>query len=85
MRDATMKKKIYLMLAVGILLISSNTNAGGFDGATVRLYSEGKLVATYQAKSGGRLVGSCYVFESKSEIHRKSITVCGTFTVEEKK
>ena len=80
-----MKKKIYLIFMTCILLISSNTYSEGFGGATVKLFSEGKLVATYQAKSGGRLVGSCYVFESKSEINRKSITVCGTFTVEEKK
>ena len=85
MRDAAMKKKIHLLFVVGIWLIAANGYAAGFDGATVKLYSEGKLVATYEAKSGGRLVGSCYVFESKSEIHRKAITVCGTFTVEEKK
>ena len=80
-----MKHIIYLILSTCVSLISANAYSVMFDGAVVKLYSEGKLVATYEAKAGGQLIGSCYVFESKSEIHKKTITVCGTFAVEEKK
>jgi len=78
-----MKKLILYVLATYILLISTSTYPVMLDGAIVKLYSEGKLIATYEAKPGGHLVGSCYVFESKSELHEKLITVCGTFSVEE--
>jgi len=65
-------------------MLSTQVYSGVFSSAVVKLYSDGKLVATYQAKSGGKLIGSCYVFSSKSNIHKKKITVCGTFSIEEK-
>ena len=80
-----MKKILHVTLSVFALLIATHAYSALFEGATVKVYSDGKLVEKYEAKSGGQFVGSCYVFDSNSEIHKKAITVCGTFVVEEKK
>lgn len=79
------KPKWYFIILSVTLLLSSEAYSSMFGGVMVKVYSDGKLVSTYKGKSGGRLIGSCYVFEAASEIHEKTITVCGTFTVEEKK
>ena len=77
--------KIYFLLLSCVLVVSTNTYSDVFSGEIVKLYSDGKLVAKYEARSGGKLVGSCYIFKTKSKLHEKTITVCGTFSVEEKK
>ena len=77
--------KIYFLLLSCVLVVSTNAYSGVFSGAIVKLYSDGKQVAKYEAKSGGKLVGSCYVFKTASKLHEKTVTVCGTFSVEEKK
>jgi len=79
------KTKWYFILLASALILSTEAYSSMFGGVVVKVYSDGKLVTTYKGKSGGRLVGACFVFEAASEIHEKTITVCGTFTVEEKK
>lgn len=75
--------KMYFLLLSCALVLSTSAYSDVYSGAIVKLYSDGKLVAEYEAKSGGKLVGSCYVFKSKSKLREKTITVCGTFSVEE--
>lgn len=75
----------FSLFVILILFVSTTTYADVVTGAVVKLYSKGKIVNVWKAKRGGRIVGQCYVFESDSKLNEKTITVCGTFSVEEKK
>ena len=80
-----MIKLFHMTLSMFALLMTTNVYPALFEGAIVKVYSNGKLVEKYEAKPGGKFVGTCYVFDSNSELHKKTITVCGTFVVEEKR
>ncbi len=49
----------------------------------VKVYSEGKLIATYEASEKGQMDGDCYVFKIRKGARNLNVRVCGTFIVEE--
>lgn len=51
--------------------------------AIVTVYSEGKVMATYEAIDRGRMDKDCYVFHVKKGVRELEVRVCGTFTVEQ--
>lgn len=78
------KHKCHFLTLICVFIVSTNAYSRISSGTIVKLFSGGKIVGTWNAKIGGRIVGSCYVFE-ENKIHAKKITVCGTFSIEEKK
>lgn len=79
-----LKSKSLFFILTCMLITSTNAYSRISSGTIVKLFSGGKIVGTWNAKIGGRIVGSCYVFE-ENKIHAKKITVCGTFSIEGKK
>lgn len=51
--------------------------------AIVTVYSEGKVMATYEAVDRGRMDNNCYVFHVKKGVRELEVRVCGTFSVEQ--
>ena len=51
--------------------------------AIVTVYSEGKVMATYEAVDRGRMDNDCYVFHVKKGVRELEVRVCDTFTVEQ--
>jgi hypothetical protein len=51
--------------------------------AIITVYSEGKVMATYEAVDRGRMDNDCYVFHIKKGVRELEVRVCGTFTVEQ--
>lgn len=51
--------------------------------AIVTVYSQGKIMATYEAIDRGRMDNDCYVFHIKKGVRDLEVRVCGTFTVEQ--
>ncbi|VAW95392.1 hypothetical protein MNBD_GAMMA20-1516 [hydrothermal vent metagenome] len=50
--------------------------------ALVTLYSEGKVVVTYEAVDAGHADGNCYIFHVRKGVRDVEVRVCGTYTVE---
>lgn len=72
------------MLLLILMATSLPTQANFNPVAVVKLYSEGKLVATYNAVDEGRMDQGCYVFHINASLNKKlEVRVCGTFTVEQ--
>ena len=53
--------------------------------AIVTVYSDGKVVAIYEAVDQGRMENNCYVFHIRKNVQDVEVRVCGTFTVEQVK
>jgi hypothetical protein len=78
-----------------ILMIASVMSIGTmwFDAAhsdvrtqeIVTVYSDGKVVAVYEAVDRGRMENNCYVFHIRKGVQDVEVRVCGTFTVEQVK
>lgn len=51
--------------------------------AIVTVYSNGKVMATYEAVDRGRMEDECYVFHVRRGVRDVEVRVCGTFTVEQ--
>lgn len=51
--------------------------------AIITVYSDGKVMATYEAVDQGRMDNDCYVFHVKKGVREPEVRVCGTFTVEQ--
>jgi hypothetical protein len=51
----------------------------------VTVYSDGKVVATYEAIDRGHMENNCYVFHIRKGVQDVEVRVCGTFTVEQVK
>lgn len=51
--------------------------------AIVTVYSDGKVMATYEAVDRGRMDNECYVFHIRKGVRDVEVRVCGTFSVEQ--
>ena len=51
--------------------------------AIVTVYSDGKVMATYEAVDRGHIDNKCYVFHIRKGVRDVEVRVCGTFTVEQ--
>ena len=51
--------------------------------ALVTVYSEGKVMATYNAINRGHMDDRCYVFKVRKGVRDLEVRVCGTFSVED--
>jgi len=51
--------------------------------AIVTVYSDGKVMATYEAVDLGRMDNGCYVFHISKSVREVEVRVCGTFSVEQ--
>ncbi len=51
--------------------------------AIVTVYSNGKVMATYEAVDRGRMEDECYVIHVRRGVRDVEVRVCGTFTVEQ--
>ncbi len=80
--------KFNLLGAIGFMLVCSNlllfdvTHADIRTRAIVTVYSEGKVMAGYQAINKGYMDDRCYVFMIRKGARDLEVRVCGTFTVE---
>lgn len=51
--------------------------------AIVTVYSDGKVMATYEAVDRGRMDNECYVFHIRKGVRDVEVRVCGAFSVEQ--
>jgi hypothetical protein len=75
--------KSFLIIALCLMAVSLSAYAGIQTKEIVKLYSDGKLVDTWEAIEPGRMEGPCYVFKIRKGAFKPKVRVCGTFSVEE--
>lgn len=80
-----------LWLIAGVVLLGtgiwsawpSQAAVGPLEKATVRLYSNGQVVGTWEAIGPGRLEGDTFVFPVRKGVKDLDVRIRGTFTYEE--
>ena len=86
-RVSNISKRIILYLMIMSVysgfILSDVANADIRTQAIVKVYSKGKVMATYEAIDRGRMDNDCYLFHVKKGVRDLEVRVCGTFTVEQ--
>ena len=83
---STNKRLILSLMAMSVysgFILSDVANADIRTQTIVKVYSQGKVMATYEAVDRGQMDNNCYVFHVKKRVRDLEVRVCGTFTVEQ--
>jgi hypothetical protein len=84
---SSFKKVLVITAVAGNLSLSAAlfdvSHANIRTQAIITVYSDGKVMATYEAVDQGRMDNDCYVFHVKKGVREPEVRVCGTFTVEQ--
>lgn len=76
-----------LLGAAAFCFSSPSSQAGvpaAFDSASVRLYSDGKLVGEWEAVGEGRVEGQTLVFPVAAGVRQLEVRISGTWSFEPK-
>lgn len=76
---SSLKYVVFFLVIASFSAASASITAVEF----VKVYSEGFMVAIYEAVEKGRMDGNCYVFKIRKRGRTLTVRVCGTFVVEE--
>jgi hypothetical protein len=66
------------------LAASTAATTRPFESATVRLYSDGKVVGEWEAVGAARVEGNTLVFPVRMGVQELRVRISGTFSVEPK-
>lgn len=84
--DSLRQVKTAVILGLALASAFHGPSVAAYDirtAAIVRVYSDGRLVASYEAIDQGYMEGCCYVFHIRRGLRAVAVRVCGTFTVEQ--